>query len=509
MRFDPLSFLIGLLAGGLLGLIAWRARRRLARIHDTAEAQIEGTLRFVGQAADARYARDLLHTLQGRHLAGSLCSLSEVLLEPRLILPPPPELEPVGEDGTARSVFEVVPLFHDMPQSYAPYNIETIPLADLGAGDRQVAILGASGLGKSVTLTTLALIALGEVTFESLEDLSAQAILAEERDLPEEEQRARAAERQRIQQRAMERLYDARQQRREQLGMPEEERLPPLDLTTLMPVLVHLSDVELDATAFGKARGAALDPAEPLVRAAQCQLGAVTARVAGSVIYPALERGSALVLIDGYDELSPAAREPYLGWLSQLVATYGQNLIVVAGPPSGYERLVACGFTPTFLRAWRDDDYALLAERWTQVWSRANRRAPALDDKAVRRLTQDNRGRSALDVTLKLWAGLADDTRETGRLGWYDAFVMRRLSNAQLRAALPALAAALVTAGEPLPRAALVEALLSVMSASKAGEALDSLVSAGLLVAYAGYRYAFSHPRLASFLASETLLEPG
>jgi len=178
MRFDPLSFLLGLLAGGLLGLIAWRARRRLARIHDTAEAQIEGTRRFVGQAADARYARDLLHTLQGRHLAGSLCPLSEVLLEPRLILPPPPELEPVGEDGTARSVFEVVPLFHDMPQSYAPYNIETIPLADLGAGDRQVAILGASGLGKSVTLTTLALIALGEVTFESLEDLSAQAILA-------------------------------------------------------------------------------------------------------------------------------------------------------------------------------------------------------------------------------------------------------------------------------------------------------------------------------------------
>ncbi|MCZ7540488.1 MAG: HEAT repeat domain-containing protein [Anaerolineae bacterium] len=400
MRFDPLSFLMGLLAGGLLGLIAWRTRRRLARIHDTAEAQIEGTRRFVGQAADARYARDLVRTLQGRHLAGSLCLLSEVLLEPRLILPPPPELEPAGEDTIARSVFDVVPLFHDMPQSYAPYNIETIPLADLGAGDRQVAILGASGMGKSVTLTTLALMALGEVTFESLEDLSAQAILAEERDLPEEEQRARAAERQRIQQRAMERLYDARQQRREQLGLPEEERLPPLDLTTLTPVLVHLSDVELDATAFGKARGAALDPAEPLVRAAQRQLGAVAARVAGSVIYPALERGSALVLIDGYDELSPAAREPYLGWLSQLAATYGQNLIVVAGPPSGYERLTACGFTPTFLRAWRDEDYALLAERWTQVWGRAHRRAPALDDKEMRRLTQDNRGRSALDVTL-------------------------------------------------------------------------------------------------------------
>ncbi|MEW6577630.1 MAG: HEAT repeat domain-containing protein [Chloroflexota bacterium] len=509
MRFDPLSFLIGLLTGGILGLIAWRARRRLVRIHDSAEAQIEGTRRFVGQAADARYARDLLRTLQGRHLAGSLCALNDVLLEPRLILPPPPDLGPAADDAAARSVFDVVPLFHDMPQSYAPYNIETIALTDLGAGDRQVAILGASGMGKSVTLTTLALMALGEVTFESLEDLSAQAILAEERDLPEEEQRTRAAERQRIQQRAMERLYDARQQRREQLGLPEEEHLPPLDLTTLTPVLVHLSDVELDATAFGKARGAALDPAEPLVRAAQRQLGSVAARVAGSVIYPALERGSALVLVDGYDELSPAARELYLGWLGQLAAVYGHNLIVVAGPPSGYERLAACGFTPTFLRAWRDEDYALLAERWVQVWGRAHRRAPALDDRAMRRLTQDNRGRSALDVTLKLWAGLADDTRETGRLGWYDAFVMRRLSNAQLRPALPVLAAALVTAGEPLTRAELAAALASAGSGIKAGEALESLVSDGLLVAYAGDRCAFGHPRLASFLASETLLEPG
>jgi HEAT repeat protein len=508
MRFDPLSFLMGLLAGGLLGLIAWRARRRLARLHDTAEAQLEGTRRFVGQAADARYARDLLAGLQRRHLAGSLCPLGDVLLEPRLILPPPPDLGPAA-DAPARSVFEVVPIFHDMPQSYAPYNIETIALADLGAGDRQIALLGASGMGKSVALTTLALIALGEVTFESLEDLSAQAILAEERDLPEEEQRARAAERERIQQRAIERLYDARQQRREQLGLPAEERLPPLDLTSLTPVLVHLSDVELDPTAFGKARAAALDPAEPLVRAAQCQLGAVAARVAGSVIYPALERGSALLLIDGYDELAPAAREPYLGWLSRLAADYGHNLIVVAGPPSGFERLLALGFAPAFLRAWRDEDYATLAERWAQVWSRTQRRAPALDDKVMRRLTQDNRGRSALEVTLKLWAGLADDTRETGRLGWYDAFAMRRLSDARLRPLLPALAAALVTAGEPLPRAALVEALASAGGGIKAGDALEALVSDGLLVTYAGDRRAFSHPRLASFLASETLLEAG
>jgi len=510
MRFDPLSFLAGFATGSALALITWRVRRRLSRLQHAAETQIEGTRRFVGQAADARYARDLLRALQSYHLAGDLFHLTDVLLEPRLLLPPPPAVAPSGDDGLARDVFDVVPIFHDMPQSYAPYNIETIPLTDLGAGDRLVALLGERGMGKSVTLATLALLALGEVTFESFEDLSAQAILAEEQDLPEEQRRARAAERQRIQERALEKLYDVRQQRRAQYGLTEEdeERLPPLDITTLTPVLVHLCDVELDPALYGRAKTATLDPAEPLVRAAQRRLSAMTARVAGSVIYPALERGHALVLVDGFDELSPAARAPYLGWLRQLGALYGHNLIVVAGPATGYEALVSAGYTPVFLRAWRDEDYTALAERWAAVWPRVHRRATPPDEQIMRRLTQDNRGRSIFDVTLKLWAGLADDTREIGRQGWYDAFVLRRLSRTSLRQALPALAAAQLDAGGPLSAAEAVAAL-NASGHAKGNDALPDLVKDGLLREFAGERYAFVHPRLASFLASETLLEPG
>lgn len=510
MRFDPLSFLAGFATGSALALITWRVRRRLSRLQHAAETQIEGTRRFVGQAADTRYARDLLRHLQAYHLAGDLFHLTDVLLEPRLLLPPPPAVAPSGDDGLARDVFDVVPVFHDMPQSYAPYNIETIPLTDLGAGDRLVALLGERGMGKSVALATLALLALGEVTFESFEDLSAQAILAEEQDLPEEQRRARAAERQRIQERALEKLYDVRQQRRAQYGLTEddEERLPPLDITTLTPVLVHLCDVELDPALYGKGKNMAVDPAEPLVRAAQRHLSAMTARVAGSVIYPALERGRALVLIDGFDELSPAARAPYLGWLRQLGALYGHNLIVVAGPSTGYEALVSAGYTPVFLRAWRDEDYTTLAERWAAVWPRVHRRATPPDEQIMRRLTQDNRGRSILEVTLKLWAGLADDTREIGRQGWYDAFVLRRLSRSSLRQALPALAAAQLDAGGPLSAAEAVAAL-NVSGHAKGNDALLTLVKDGLLREHAGERYAFVHPRLASFLASETLLEPG
>ncbi len=515
MRFDPLSFLIGALAGSSLSLVAWFSRRRLSAIQKNAEAQIEGTRRFIGRAADVRYARDLVRYVQQRHMAGGLFELTEVLLEPHLV-PAPAPVEPPGEEEAARrDVFDVVPVFHDMPQSYAPFNIQTYALTDLGYGDRQVAILGASGMGKSVTLSILALMALGQMSFESMEDLSEQAIEEEEKALSDDERHARVKERQRMQQQALERLYDARAKERERLGVIDEERLPPLELDTLLPVLVHLHDIELDETAYGKAKGAPLDPAEPLVRAVQRHLSPVTARVAGSVIYPALEQGKALVLIDGYDDLSPAARDTYFHWLQHLVETYGQNLMIIAGPPVGYESLVAIGFTPTFLRAWRDSDYDALATRWADAWTARRRRLAApLDEQAMRRIMQDNRGRSILDVTLKIWAGLADDTRETGRTGWYDALVMRRLSDAKMREALPLLAGALLDAGEPLPRAAFAEALSQDAAGNghngvKTDELLAMLVKDRLMVACAGGRYTFVHPKLVSFLASETLLAPG
>ena len=91
------------------------------------------------------------------------------------------------------------------------------------------------------------------------------------------------------------------------------------------------------------------------------------AQAAGSVIYKALEAGNALVLIDGWDELSTDERDGCFYWLRALREVYGRNPMVIAGPATGYAPLETLGFTPTFLRPWQDGDFSALVERWSKV----------------------------------------------------------------------------------------------------------------------------------------------
>ncbi len=515
MRFDPISFLLGFGSAAGISFIAWRSRMRLMTIQQTAETQIEGTRRFIGRTADARYMRDMLNYLQAYHLAGGVINLTDVLVEPRLIPAPAPLDEPSVDDKD-RDVFSIIPLFHDMPQSYAPFNITTMPLTDLGAGDRHIAILGTCGTGKTTTLVTLALMTLGEVAFETLEDLTQQAIVEEEKNLTKEQREQRAKERAQIQARALERLHDAHEKQRQDLqDIQAADKLPPLDITTLMPIFVHVNDLDLTAALYSK-KGNLIDPAEPIVRAVQRQVSTVTGQVIGSVIYPALERGKALMLVDGYDELNPELRGIYLSWLEQFLSVYGHNMVVMSGPAEGYEPLRTVGFTPIFLRPWREDDYTTLAKRWGAIWttraSGKTKTAP-IDDQTMRRITVDNRGRTMLDVTVKIWAGLADDTRETGRPGWYDAWINRRLSNAELRDLLPVIAQQMLNSNGLISQADLEAALTGdkedSKKAAKPDEIINALVADKVLARRAGDQYTFAHPQMTSYLASEILVHAG
>jgi HEAT repeat protein len=518
MRFDPLSFLLGFGSASGIGFAIWRYRMRLAAFRESAEAQVEGTREFIGRTAEARYARDIIQYAQGYHLAGDLFKLTDLLLEPRLILPPDPLAPPSANDVPDANVFDVIPLCHDMPFSYAPYNLETLPLENLGAGERHVAILGIQGIGKSTTLATLALMALGEVSFETIEDLTERAISEEEEGLTDDERRDRQREREAIQMRAMEKLHDVHQQQRKQFGQSADDKLTARSIAGLVPVMVHLNDVDLNPEAYG-GRNTPLDPAEPLVRAVQRRVSAVTSQVVGSVVYPALERGQALILIDGYDELAPTVRETYFYWLRNLIDMHGDNLIVITGPATGYDPLLTLGFTPVFLRAWSQEDFTTLAEHWATAWptqSKGRRKVAAPDQQTQRRISIDNRGRTILDVTFKIWTGLADDARDTGRVGWYDAFINRKLADADKRDLLPALAVPILESGFVASQDVLNEAIRDWLpkpaegdKAPKTEGILESIVQDGLLVAHPGGRYRFIHPQITSYLASEAIVEAG
>jgi hypothetical protein len=113
MNFDPLSYGLGFASSTALTLAVWRYRVRLARMQQSAGMGIEGTRQFIGQAADARYVRDVARYAQQYHQAGHLFDLQEVLIEPRLTVPPPPVIghgASETEGSRSRRIY-AVPIF--------------------------------------------------------------------------------------------------------------------------------------------------------------------------------------------------------------------------------------------------------------------------------------------------------------------------------------------------------------------------------------------------------------
>src|SRR5258708_16699850 len=143
------------------------------------------------------------------------------------------------------------------------------------------------------------------------------------------------------------------------------------------------------------------------------------------------------------------------------------------------------------------------------------------DERTIRRVLTNVRGRSPLDLTLKTWAAFAGDEQEIGRHAWYD-FYVRHHFDAKLdvkdakqgRSALEALAAEVLNQRRvPLSR----DRLKELMTAALAGEdgkstinvddMLNKLINqSGLLVDCPGNTYGFANSLINAFLASETLV---
>ena len=521
MRFDPASFAIGFVCAALIAFIIYRFRTSIVRARHGVSAQVGSTGRAIGAGALSRYIDEVIKLANRSHIAGEKAELTDLYVEPRFLSADPPiDLEATTDPLT--DVFRVVPRLHDLPAVYSPYNINTLSINDLRAGDRHMILLGPPGAGKSTALAILALYAVGRIELQSLDTLAGQVLEDEDKSLSEAERESRAKLRKEQQERALAQLHDSQArdaERRQRLNLPTYE---PIEFQKLLPILVHLRDIDLSQPMdAGKAkdkadRRLALDPAEPLVRAAIRHIGSVTANIAPRLLYNRLTAGKCLVLIDGFDELSQAQWPEKLTWLTQFLADYGHNAVIAAGPIEGYDSLVNAGLTPVFMRPWADGDFERLINRWATAWPTigGTRRRPvdAPDSKLVKRVMTNNRGRNALDVTLKSWAAFAGGEQESGRRRGYDFYVRSVLSDVdKQRPALAQIASAALDNGGGLLRREQILAAVSgaeVKPTGAATETVDKLLnSSGLLNDAPGGQYAFRHPLLAGFLAADTLLD--
>lgn len=517
MDFDFVSFLLGFGSASGMSYGLWRYRERIRNLQESAEGQAESAREFLKRSADARYILDLKAYLHKYHLAGSLMELSEVLIEPRLLLESGVVTALDEEDDVESAYSNTIPKQYDFPELYASFNIEHSPLTDVLMGDPHVVILGTKGSGKSTALATLGLLALDEVTFETVQDLTDQVLADELEGLPDNERERRQKELEDIQRRAIEQLRIVQGREGEDLFDDTVIELP--DIKDYFPIFVHLGDIDLDLNLYG----IEVDPAEPIIRAFQQYSSIITGQAAPVLMYQQLERGNCIVLLDGYEDLSGTVQAHIYTWLQNFIAAYGTNRIVMTGPVAGYDPLLNLGFAPTAIRPWTERDSENYVDKWVKVWGEVERRkagkkkiqATGVDDSIVRRLLADNRNRTPLNTTLKILSGLLGDNGENGRRGWYTQFLQDYVPDqAESLPILRELATLMLDRGIYLKQDQLIELASNHFVSDEESDSHDvaekfvrTLLNSELFVKRAGNAYDFRHSMITAYFGAESLIQ--
>lgn len=392
-NFNVENFGLGVLAGWATAYGVYRARHILGAARASVTEQVSGAQDYATRSADSRYLGDLIKHAEAAHLIGQRVALSEILVEPRFIAQP--DFVQPPDDDVVHSVFHVVPIIPDHPYLHAPYNVTSLSIEDLSYGSNTIALLGLPGSGRTTALHAIALWSLGRVTFTPPVDPVQERLEEEDEELNDEDRSKRIKERMQIEEMALSSLERGREANDNRPTMREAK-----SFKQLTPLYLHIGNIDLSEY------GRQIDPAEPLVRAIQHEVGRITSQTIPGNIYTRLEDGDALVLIDGFDDLPMESRHENLMWLRGFIEAYSNNVIIVTGPTQGYNGLVEAGLTPVFLRPWTDINYDTLADKWATAWGKITqqRRGADVPQAIIEDAKSANRTLSAFDVSLKLWA---------------------------------------------------------------------------------------------------------
>lgn len=533
------NFGLGVLTGWGTAYGLYRARHFLSGATESVTHRASTAQEFAKRTADARYINDLIRHIQKDHLAGDRIPLSDILIEPRFI-PMQPLLAPQDED-LVREIFHVVPIVPDHPYLHAPYNTPTMSIAELNNGAKAVVLLGEVGSGRTATLHTIALWSLGIVKFDPPVDV-VQERLNQEVKFKTEAQHAQSYK-DRIT------VDDLAKDAIEKSKAGENQSAPKasanISFKQLTPMYAHLTEIAF----FIEGLGRDIDPAEPLVRALQTYSGYVTSKTIPRNIYQRLNEGKALLLFDGYDELSLHHQSLVAVWLKAFLDQYDDNFIIITANPHGYGQLMHIGFSPVFLRPLDDTSADALVDKWASQWGKIARRRGDIPAVTLERVRDKNRAYTPLELTSKIWAMFDSPERES--IGeWLPFLASQYLGNMKLesvqeqlgRAALLQLEEGFITVArlDQILRGEAIETPIvevketetteedwdnilddvpavgeqpkpkkpadkSSSSHKELSRFLNSLEKSGLLVAFGDDYYQFKHPFLAMYFASFVL----
>lgn len=450
-RIDGFSFFLGFATAAFLVFLAFLFRRQLRELQENIQKRLKGLREYLTSGIERNLREDMLRYAQTAHLAGSLFPLDDILLPPRLLLMPKP-FDPTAPEEEDEGVEAIIPVIPEWPELAATYKAPTISVEEVLAGDNHVLILGAPGSGKTTLMAHLT---------------------------------SRMAQ--------------------------GDETLFPKNPT---PIFVHAADLPLP-------RLPNEDLVQPLVAAATNRVSVVTAARLGQHLRGRLKEFDCVILLDGLDELPARHVNEVAQWLVEFNKEYPRHRLIAAAGISGYGPLLALPMAPTYIAPWHNDDFRALMLKWKGAIEKlgTSKKKRGIPENPVDLhivmgwLTTGNAGRTIFEITLKLWAALAGESRGKRPIDWLETYLLRFNIKPMGMKGVGRLALALMGRDDYLGIARPdLTAMLDPLFVGPDGKPqldtddfLDDLVARRLLVRRARDRLSFNHTFVMAYTAAQAL----
>jgi HEAT repeat protein len=229
------------------------------------------------------------------------------------------------------------------------------------------------------------------------------------------------------------------------------------ELANKIPFLYHIADLRLP-------EGETRDALHPIIEAATEHAPVLDLTRLPNFIQYTFQNGNALLLLDGFDELTPGEQAKVSNYLKSLLDAYPQTRVATTGCPEQFDGLLALGFAPMTIAPWKASQRNDFIDKWGQLWMQtvaveawAQTGPEQVDPLLVNAwLNTDNQALTPLELTLKIWAGYAGDSLGPGILDAIATHIRRLTPSSIPLAALETLGMQVMLSSQPIfdPRSA-------------------------------------------------------
>ena len=482
---DHNAFWLGFLAGALFLWIVSKSRHYLPAILILIRRTIRSIRVSLSTGTEQRYRLEIIRDAQRQHIASSMFSLDEIIIEPAVMVRPVQvavDNQPIPID----TVNLTIPYIPDWPELAATYQAPKIALASALQNGARIALAGNPGSGKTVALSYLA------------------------------SQIARKAH---------------------AVG----------NLGNLLPVLIHAVDIDPvlvasattppPATSDQNARPEKSEsisnfPLAVIIDAVTRQISTTKLPRLPGLLQSALTSNRLILLLDGLDELPPVRQIPLFELVKTLVEQYPRLQIVASVAFEQMALLPTLGFHMLAMTAWGDQEKAEFIQKWNGMWEKVNlitgQDSLGMNERQflISWLSSQNAPCSPFELTLKVWAAYSGDMLGPGITNGLEAYFRRiTAQQSKSRDVLERLALQMVIAMNPaiqprqsdtIPISADIQQITTNVESEnlvlpepqkiKLHQLPGDLINTGVLHTHSDSRFRFANPILTGYLAGKALM---